>query len=488
MAKSLSPIQLAFLLCAACLLSYYVLFLGGIARGNILEHGWAVPAAPFAALAVLMFLLLSGFWIIYSRLTAGVFSLGRREALRRHLWTYLPLVFVLLVPAADAYYFGADDLSQRVGFLGIGIAAAFIYLNAANWSIWSSQRSRPFPRFVERFTALPLKKRLILLFAVSFLLYNAGSAVLLVGGITLSGDEPHYLVISQSLLEDGDVDLSNNYAGMDYRKYMPPTTRLAPHVAPRTAGRFSFHSPGLAVVLFPFYALGDVFGGRLQLFIIRMGLSLFGVLLGLQIYLFARREWEEREKLALGLWAVFSFTTPVFFFSLHIYPEILIALFSLYIYRRLRFSESFSRAALLFMGFLLSTFIWLHAVKYIFILIPLFLYACWELLKRHKVGWNILYLLVFPVALTALHLLYSQSLYGSLSIFSVSFFAEKLICAFMPFCRRRLQRSREDVRQESLKPIRLRRRKHRLTYLTIFSFSSAFFLFLGLAREMNELF
>ena len=481
MAKSLSPIQLVFLLCAACLLSYYILFLGGIAEGTILEHGWAVPAAPFAALSVLMFLLLSGFWIIYSKLTAGVFSLGRREALRRNLWTYLPLVFVLLVPAADAHYFGADDLSQRVGFLGIGIAAAFIYLNAANWSIWSSQRSRPFPRFVERFTALPLKKRLILLFAVSFLLYNAGSAVLLVGGITLSGDEPHYLVISQSLLEDGDVDLSNNYAGMDYRKYMPPTTRLAPHVAPRTAGRFSFHSPGLAVVLFPFYALGDLFGGKLQLFIIRMGLSLFGVLLGLQIYLFARREWEEREKLALGLWAVFSFTTPVFFFSLHIYPEILIALFSLYIYRRLRFSESFSRAALLFMGFLLSIFIWLHAVKYIFILIPLFLYACWELLKRHKIGWNILYLLVFPVALTALHLLYSQSLYGSLSIFSVSLKGATTSSESAAYMRTILQDFPLRARLETLAGYFFDQRDGLLLYAPVYVFS-----FLGMIEMLRR--
>jgi hypothetical protein len=419
MTKSFSPQQLVFFVCTACLVSYFALFLGRIPQVSILDHGLTVPTAPLVALSLLLFLMLFMLWAIYSKITANVFLIDYRHALKQNLLAYLPVVFVLFMPLVNEYYLGRDDLAQRLGLLGIGLAVAFFYLNAVNWSVWSREKSRSFPKFVNKFAALPLKKQLALLSAASFLLYNAGSAILLIEGITLSGDEPHYLVISQSLYQDGDFDLSNNYAARDYRRYMPPTTRLAPHVAPRTEGRYSFHSPGLAVVLFPFYSLGALFGGKLQLFIIRMGLSLFGVLLGLQVYLFSRREWD-REKLALGLWAIFSFTTPIFFFSLHIYPEILIALFSLYIYRRLRFSESFSKSALLFMGFLLSTFIWLHAVKYIFILIPLFLYACWELLKRHKIGWKILYVFAFPAALTVLHLVYSYGFYGSLSIFSVS--------------------------------------------------------------------
>ncbi len=35
------------------------------------------------------------------------------------------------------------------------------------------------------------------------------------------GDEPHYLVITQSLLRDGDIRVENNYAENQYREYFP---------------------------------------------------------------------------------------------------------------------------------------------------------------------------------------------------------------------------------------------------------------------------
>src|SRR5688572_22561004 len=36
---------------------------------------------------------------------------------------------------------------------------------------------------------------------------------------TPTGDEPHYLLMTQSLLRDGDFDLRNNYEHMDYLEY-----------------------------------------------------------------------------------------------------------------------------------------------------------------------------------------------------------------------------------------------------------------------------
>ncbi|MDP3981489.1 MAG: hypothetical protein Q8Q33_08770, partial [Chlamydiota bacterium] len=34
-----------------------------------------------------------------------------------------------------------------------------------------------------------------------------------------SGDEPHYLIITQSLIQDQDLDLKNNYQNKDYKAY-----------------------------------------------------------------------------------------------------------------------------------------------------------------------------------------------------------------------------------------------------------------------------
>lgn len=419
MRNFLSPLSIFFLLAAAALLSYGILFLAQIPGGTILAHGWMVSAAPWLALSLLVFLILFLLWINASRITAQAYSLDPKLARQHNLLVYLPLVFLSLVPAVQTQYLTAEDLTQRISLLGVAVLGAYLYLNAVNLAYWEKKSPHLVRRNFDRFTALSLKKKLLWLFILSLVVYNLGSAVLLWGGITFSGDEPHFLLISQSLVRDGDVDLSNNYAAKTYREYMPPTTRLDPHIAPRTGGKYSFHSPGLPVLLLPFYALGSLFGGKLLLFVVRLGMSCFGALMGLEIFRFALHEWQ-REKLALGLWAVFSFTTPVFFYSLHLYPELLISLFTLYIVRRVRFSESISKLSLCFMGLLLGSFTWMHSVKYIFIAIPLFLYVLWELWRRFRLRGELAYFLVMPVVLTAMNMLYSGVFYGSLSFFSVS--------------------------------------------------------------------
>ena len=55
--------------------------------------------------------------------------------------------------------------------------------------------------------------------------------------LRVSGDEPHYLLMAQSLWREGDLDLRDNYAREDWREYTPGP--VPPHYgAPRrTAGR-----------------------------------------------------------------------------------------------------------------------------------------------------------------------------------------------------------------------------------------------------------
>ena len=75
-----------------------------------------------------------------------------------------------------------------------------------------------------------------------------------------TGDEPHYLLIAQSLLADGDVMIANNYEQRDYLPYYGGT--LDPHFARSGAGggRYSFHSPGVSAVVAPAFALGGYRG------------------------------------------------------------------------------------------------------------------------------------------------------------------------------------------------------------------------------------
>jgi hypothetical protein len=71
-----------------------------------------------------------------------------------------------------------------------------------------------------------------------------------------AGDEPHYLVIAQSLWRDGDLKIENNHQRGDYREYYPRD--LEPHYLTRGSDGeiYSVHPVGLPVLLAPVYAAG----------------------------------------------------------------------------------------------------------------------------------------------------------------------------------------------------------------------------------------
>jgi hypothetical protein len=69
------------------------------------------------------------------------------------------------------------------------------------------------------------------------------------------GDEPHYLIITQSLLEDGDLRIENNHRQRDYAAYFGGD--LAPHyyVRGKNGQIYSVHAPGLPAIVLPGFAL-----------------------------------------------------------------------------------------------------------------------------------------------------------------------------------------------------------------------------------------
>lgn len=79
------------------------------------------------------------------------------------------------------------------------------------------------------------------------------------------GDEPHYLIITQSILQDGDLRIENNHDARDYEAYWAGT--LAPDYIQR--GRdgaiYSIHAPGVSVLVAPLFALFGLRGAQLTL-------------------------------------------------------------------------------------------------------------------------------------------------------------------------------------------------------------------------------
>src|SRR5918992_6171936 len=74
------------------------------------------------------------------------------------------------------------------------------------------------------------------------------------GDSDYGGDEPHYLLAAESLVEDGDVDVKNQYAARAYADFYPYD--LDRH-GEETQGRLNEpHGLGFPSLIAPAYALG----------------------------------------------------------------------------------------------------------------------------------------------------------------------------------------------------------------------------------------
>jgi len=133
-----------------------------------------------------------------------------------------------------------------------------------------------------------------------------------------AGDEPHYLVIAQSLWRDGDLQIENNHARGDYREYFP--RHLDPHYLTRGADAeiYSIHPIGMPVLIAPVYAAG---GYRAVVFA-------FVLMAAIAAALMWRTTLASTNALGASTfaWASVVATAPFLFNAFAIYPEIPAAL------------------------------------------------------------------------------------------------------------------------------------------------------------------
>lgn len=84
------------------------------------------------------------------------------------------------------------------------------------------------------------------------------------GFYQITGDEPHYLVITDSLVRDHDLSVLNNYsADTPVQRAFKSNLGAPEHVVPHIYKQFSNHYPGLSFLLILPYSIAGVVGAKI---------------------------------------------------------------------------------------------------------------------------------------------------------------------------------------------------------------------------------
>lgn len=262
---------------------------------------------------------------------------------------------------------------------------------------------------------------------ISFLAYAFLASGLVFPPQPFTGDEPHYLVITRSLLRDGDIDLFNNYRDKDYLAFYPGPLRS--HAYPGKRGPehvYSKHLPGTSVLVLPSYFAGELAGrifaggpagaglrSRIFVFAARLTMCLLSALLGAALYLVAIR-LTGRAAPSLAAWAVFCFMPPMIFHSQLVYPEVPAALILIFVFDRISLRNARSTGDLLLAGAGIAVLPW-FGVKYVMLSAGLFLLGMPAIFRPGPRRWSRFLSLTFLPFLSGLgYLGYFWALYGRL--------------------------------------------------------------------------
>lgn len=127
------------------------------------------------------------------------------------------------------------------------------------------------------------------------------------------GDEPHYLMMTQSLIKDGDLRIENNHKNRDYLPFYK--FDIPPHYLTRgTDGEiYSVHAPGVSVFVLPGFAFFGYYGGVLTV--------IACVALGAGLAWHAAWLLTEQAVAAWMAWASVFLTAPVFLQAITVFPD-----------------------------------------------------------------------------------------------------------------------------------------------------------------------
>ncbi|MCS7311790.1 MAG: hypothetical protein NZ742_02585 [Acidobacteria bacterium] len=226
----------------------------------------------------------------------------------------------------------------------------------------------------------------------------------------LTGDEPHYLIVTQSIFEDGDVNVYNNYQEQTYRRFLGPSAGpLAIHAWPGRAPNtwYSIHAPGLSVGLVPFYALAIKTGLPVEA-VARGAMALVAAWAMAGLWALLRQIGYSPGQALVGT-GVVGLSVPGFFLAYHLYPEMVA--FGLMVWAfRWWWAGPYRPTRLLWAGGMVGLLIWL-GLKYGAVLLIWSLLSLWRM-RRPELRRPMMTFLIPVIVSLGLYEAWVLDLYG----------------------------------------------------------------------------
>jgi hypothetical protein len=218
------------------------------------------------------------------------------------------------------------------------------------------------------------------------------------------GDEPHYLVITQTLLNEGHLRIETTHRDSAYRAYYD--AELRPHYLRRGQDGeiYSIHAPGLPALLMPAFAAAGYPGAVVLLCLIAAAGTGLAWRAAFIVTRSAAAAW-------FG-WAAIALSAPFFFHSFTIYPDIVAAVIVLLGIWPLITAHPFRWGRWMLQGSLLAFLPWLHT-RYSILAITLAMVALVRLAREPDVVRRTLAFLSVPLVSAALWLAFFHAIYGT---------------------------------------------------------------------------
>ena len=233
-------------------------------------------------------------------LAMGVRHRGETTTVSDTLINPLMLLWLWTIPYLPWLPDRAPVLLALAGPLRWGVAAF-----ALCGCLWTAIASIGAP---SRAFALPGRRTLLIVSFALYVTFGHRSA----DGVGPDGVEPHYLVVTQSLLRDHDLAIENNHTRGDYHEYY--ARDLRPDFMRRGLNEviYSIHSPGLPALLVPAFAVAGYWGTVVMM-------CLFAALAAAAVFDLA--EMLAGPAVAWTTWAAVCLTVPFVPYSWLIFPE-----------------------------------------------------------------------------------------------------------------------------------------------------------------------